>query len=104
MMGPGCGAADDVGGGEQETSEDGDHAEADRNGEPGAGRFPRTWWRSHLLDGSPTGRLAGLAGMQSIAARGAALPRPRPRWPLPRVRAGEEAGTDKKPVGVWVLA
>jgi hypothetical protein len=39
-MGPGDTAADSVGGGKQETSEDGDHTEADRYGEPGAGRFP----------------------------------------------------------------
>ena len=39
-MGPGHTAADSVGSGEQETSEDGDYAEADRDGEPGASRFP----------------------------------------------------------------
>jgi hypothetical protein len=39
-MVPGHTAADSVGGGEQETSEDGDRAEADRDGEPSVGRFP----------------------------------------------------------------
>ena len=57
-MGPGHTAADGVGGGEQETSEDGDDAEADRDGEPGSGRFPRAGKGSHLLDGIAPGELA----------------------------------------------
>jgi len=54
-MGPGHTAADGVGGGEQETSEDGDDAEADRDGEPDAGCFPGAWQGSHLLDGIAPG-------------------------------------------------
>jgi hypothetical protein len=54
-MGPGHTAADSVGDDQQETSEDGNHAEADRDAKPGAGRLPWTGEGSHLLDGIAPG-------------------------------------------------
>jgi hypothetical protein len=42
-MGPAHGAAESVGGGQQQAAGDGGHAEADRKGEPGACCFAVAW-------------------------------------------------------------
>jgi hypothetical protein len=61
MMRPGHAAPDNVGSGEQKTSENGDHTKADRGGEPGASYCPGAWQESHLIDGIAAGPVAELA-------------------------------------------
>jgi len=67
-MGPGHAAADNVGGGQQDTSGDGGHAEAGREDEPDTCCGRGVWRRSHLVDGIAAGRTM-LAGSERRPVR-----------------------------------